>query len=147
MSKTVYPFKIGNFDCYALLDGHIYGSAERFFAGPTDKERTAALEKIGMQPDKVPSYFAPLFVDTGTHKVELDTGIGEDEGDFGFVQNNLSSINVDFHAVDIVMISHAHGDVPECTVLDTKRRMGVLDSPRKSCRRELSRGHRQGGSR
>lgn len=42
MSVILYPFRIGNFRCYALLDGQIYGKAEQFFVGPAKEERAAA---------------------------------------------------------------------------------------------------------
>ena len=111
MSVTLYPFQIGNFKCYALLDGHIYGKAEQFFVGPTEEERAAVLEKAGIQPDKVPSFFTPLFIDTGKHRILVDTGVGEEDSeDYGFVRKNLASIGLNFDDIDLLIISHAHAD-------------------------------------
>jgi len=111
MSKTLYPFSVGNFRCFTFSDGMLYGNAERFFVGPTDEERAEALKKAVIEPDKVPSYFTPVFIDTGTHKVLIDTGIGVvDDPDYGFLLENLSSINVQPDDIDIVVNTHAHSD-------------------------------------
>ena len=65
MAETIYPFTVGNFQCYAFSDGHIFGQAENFFVGPTETELATVLAEAEIEVDKIPSWFTPLLVDTG----------------------------------------------------------------------------------
>ncbi|NJL52798.1 MAG: MBL fold metallo-hydrolase [Hydrococcus sp. SU_1_0] len=56
-------------------------------------------------------YVNNLYVDTGEHKVLIDSGAGKSFGDTaGFLAQNLQAAGVEPGSIDTVLITHAHGD-------------------------------------
>jgi glyoxylase-like metal-dependent hydrolase (beta-lactamase superfamily II) len=75
----------------------------------------AALEKAFMPRDIMSIYFAPLVINTGGKLVVLDTGNGaiakaNSKGANGLFADNMAAAGFDANAVDMVVISHFHGD-------------------------------------
>lgn len=120
MSEIRYGFKIGDFQVYTFSDGRVFGQADRFFVGPTDEERAIALEKAGIEADKVPSWFTPVLIDTGQQKILLDTGIGEnaENPEFGNLMGNLAAAGLSVEDIDVVFISHHHADHTGCNTTE-----------------------------
>ena len=59
--------------------------------------------------------YSPIVVNTGSKLIVIDTGTGEanferSKGAAGQFQNNLKAAGIDRNAVDMVVISHFHGD-------------------------------------
>ena len=68
-----------------------------------------------MPKDKVSIQFAPLVINTGGKLVVLDTGNGpgafaSSKGNVGQFASNMAAAGFDPKAVDMVVISHFHGD-------------------------------------
>lgn len=111
MSDTIYPFNVGKFQCYAFSDGCVFGQADKFFVGPSASELAHALAEAELEADKIPSWFTPLLVDTGSHRILIDTGVGEqDDPAYGNLLNNLATLGIERTSIDFVIITHAHAD-------------------------------------
>ena len=75
----------------------------------------AALEKAYMPKDKVSIQFGPLVINSGGKLIVLDTGNGaaalaNSKGAVGQFSANMAAAGFDPKAVDMVVISHFHGD-------------------------------------
>ena len=79
------------------------------------EEVNAALTAAHLEKDKLRPPFTPVVVNTGSKLVVIDTGLGpllyeQSKGAVGQFQTNLAAAGIDRNAVDVVMISHFHGD-------------------------------------
>lgn len=111
MSDTIYPFRVGDFACWVLSDGMIYGQASRSFVGAPETEATAALERYHHTPTAIPSWFKPILVATRNRLVLLDTGVGEDaSSEHGHLRKNLVALGIAPTQIDTVILTHAHAD-------------------------------------
>jgi glyoxylase-like metal-dependent hydrolase (beta-lactamase superfamily II) len=59
--------------------------------------------------------YTPVVVNTGSKLVAIDTGLGlgmfeQSKGAVGQYHSNLQAAGIDRNAVDVVIISHFHGD-------------------------------------
>jgi glyoxylase-like metal-dependent hydrolase (beta-lactamase superfamily II) len=75
----------------------------------------AVLEKAFLPKDKVSVHFAPLVINTGGKLVVIDTGNGpgafaSSKGNVGQFASNMAAAGIDPKSIDMVVISHFHGD-------------------------------------
>src|SRR6202023_3595360 len=89
--------------------------ADSFITNAKKDEVSAALEAAYMPRDKVTIVFNPIVVNTGAKLVLIDTGNGpgafaSSKGATGQLPTNLAAAGIDAKAIDIVIISHFHGD-------------------------------------
>lgn len=104
----IYTFEIGDFQCAVLIDGQFDRSGDTFFAhAPNQDAVRAALAERGGDYDAVPSWFKPLYINTGQYKVLVDTGNGPERGQ---LMQQLDELGVQPGEIDRVIITHAHGD-------------------------------------
>ena len=66
-------------------------------------------------PDEYVSHYTPIVVNTGSKLIVMDTGTGEanferSKGAAGQFNNNLKAAGIDRGQVDMVIVSHFHGD-------------------------------------
>ena len=92
-----------------------FALGDTFVLNAKKDEVNAALEKAYMPKDKVSIQFAPLVINTGGKLVVLDTGNGaaafaSSKGNVGQFATNMVAAGFDPKAVDMVVISHFHGD-------------------------------------
>ena len=108
-----YRYKVGDFEVTAILDG------VRQVKLGTSPARNAKLEDVQallaasrLPTDQVGYYFHPTLVNTGSKLVLLDTGNGPGslQAGTGMTPANLAAAGVDPTTIDIVVISHFHGD-------------------------------------
>ena len=108
-----YRYKVGDFEVTAILDG------VRQVKLGTSPARNAKLEDVQallaashLPTDQVGYYFHPTLVNTGSKLVLLDTGNGPGslQAGTGMTPANLAAAGVDPKTIDIVVISHFHGD-------------------------------------
>jgi len=76
---------------------------------------SASLVASHLAPDKVTHAYTPIVVNTGSKLIVMDTGTGvgsytQSKGALGQFHTNLAAAGIDKNAVDIVLISHMHGD-------------------------------------
>ena len=75
----------------------------------------AALAAAYMEKDMMTIPYTPIVVNTGSKLVVIDTGTGEanferSKGVGGQYHGNLKAAGIDRNAIDVVIISHFHGD-------------------------------------
>ena len=99
-----YRYKVGDFELTALLDG------VRQVKLDTSPIRNAKLEDVQavlaasyLPKDQVGYYFHPTLLDTGNGPGSMQTGTG-------MTPATLAAAGVDPKSIDIVVISHFHGD-------------------------------------
>jgi glyoxylase-like metal-dependent hydrolase (beta-lactamase superfamily II) len=88
---------------------------ETFVLNAKKDEVNAALEKAFLPKDKVSVHFSPLVINTGGKLIVVDTGNGpgafaSSKGNVGQFASNMAAAGIDPKAIDMVVISHFHGD-------------------------------------
>ena len=110
MSAATYRFNVGRFECIAVCDGtHAYTSGE-FFPHVEPRQLAQALADHRLSAEQIPSPFSGLVVNTGSHRVLIDTGAGALAPGLGTLLANLSAIGVFPETIDTVIITHGHPD-------------------------------------
>ncbi len=111
-NSALYRFKIGAFDAIAVSDGQVAFPAYPTYAPNAAKESVErSLKENFMPTDLYTLNFNALFVDTGRHKVLLDTGAGKELGtQLGRLASNLNVAGVEPEQIDTVILSHGHPD-------------------------------------
>ena len=112
----VYRYKVGTHEVTVATDGaRTFPLADSFVLNAKKDEVNQALEAAYMPRDTMTIHFAPIVVNTGSKLVVIDTGNGEKsfadtKGQTGHFLANLRAAGIDPGGVDIVVISHFHGD-------------------------------------
>ena len=112
-APSYYRYKVGDYEVTAILDGVRQVKIE------TSPARNAKLEDVQaflaanfLPKNQIPYYFHPTLVNTGSKLVLIDTGNGPGslQAGTGLTPANLAAAGVDPKTIDIVVISHFHGD-------------------------------------
>jgi glyoxylase-like metal-dependent hydrolase (beta-lactamase superfamily II) len=115
-APSFYRYKVGDIQVNVISDGvNNFALPETFVLNAKKDEVNAALEKAFMPKDKMSIQFAPLVINTGGKLVVVDTGNGpaafaSSKGNLGQFASNIAAAGIDAKAVDMVVISHFHGD-------------------------------------
>jgi glyoxylase-like metal-dependent hydrolase (beta-lactamase superfamily II) len=115
MKENVHSFKVGEFTCYWVWDGHNLYPPRAVLAGAPEKEM-AGLFPPG---EFVAIPYAALLVDTGAFRILIDTGAGPLAPTAGGAANNPRAAGLAPETVDLVVFSHAHPDHIGGTVGET----------------------------
>lgn len=120
MNTDVYPFKVGDFECFAINDGNftyepplIAPPAEFLFANAPKELLKEALNEHGIQPEEWMAFVSPftcVMVNTGRHKVLVDTGADGLTPNTGKLLGNLHVMGIEADDIDTVILTHAHDD-------------------------------------
>jgi glyoxylase-like metal-dependent hydrolase (beta-lactamase superfamily II) len=116
-----YRFKIGQFSCISLSDGGHNYPVQSFFKDVPLESAEQYLAERELPLTHVNTPYTLLFVDTGSHKTLVDTGIGKygthtktmiDNSDLtsGILMDNLAKAGIDPREIDTIIITHAHPD-------------------------------------
>ena len=108
-----YRFRIGGFDALSVSDGMfpIGDAYPTFGLNASEEEFQAALDDYFLPMTNIGAHVNQLFVDTGRHRVLIDTGSGPGFGPtVGHVRNNLARAGVDTDSIDVIILTHAHPD-------------------------------------
>lgn len=113
-----YRYKVGSHEITVVTDGvNRFKLPETFVANKTRAEVSEGLAAAFLQPapDEVAVPYTPIVVNTGAKLVVMDTGTGESnfersKGAAGQFHGNLKASGIDRNQVDVVIISHFHGD-------------------------------------
>jgi glyoxylase-like metal-dependent hydrolase (beta-lactamase superfamily II) len=111
-----YRYKVGEFEITVVTDGiNVAPLSDRYVQNAPKSEVSAALAAMHLAPDKASNWYNPLVVNTGSKLVAIDAGGGppalqQTKGTLGQFHNNLAAAGIDGSAVDVVIISHLHGD-------------------------------------
>jgi len=115
-APSFYRYKVGDAQVTAISDGvNTFALPETFVANAKKEEVNAALEKAFLPKDKMSIHFAPLVINTGGKLVVVDTGNGpgafaSSKGNVGQFASNMAAAGIDPKSIDMVVISHFHGD-------------------------------------
>jgi glyoxylase-like metal-dependent hydrolase (beta-lactamase superfamily II) len=124
METGSYQFTIGEFTCIAVADGGMNYPVERMFANVPLNEVQAELRRHDLPVGRVYTPYTCLLVDTGDHRVLVDTGAGglgahapqmmpgidHTTTVTGHLPGNLRAAGIEPSTVDNVVITHAHPD-------------------------------------
>lgn len=124
MDMQYYHFRVGHFDCVAISDGRLNYSVESFFANAPLEQVQAALRQHGFPTTQITTPYTCLFVNTGDHRVLIDTGAGNigasapkifpnldhSTSVTGTLLANMRAAGFGPDDVSVVIISHAHPD-------------------------------------
>ncbi len=113
-----YRYKVGSFEVTVATDGvNRFKFPDGFVTNRSREQLNAALAASYGQPgpDMIAIPYCPCVVNTGSRLVVIDTGTGEanfknSKGAAGQFQANLKASGIDRGQVDVVVISHIHGD-------------------------------------
>jgi glyoxylase-like metal-dependent hydrolase (beta-lactamase superfamily II) len=115
-APSFYRYKVGDIQVTVVSDGrNSFPLTDAFITNAKKEEVSAALEKAFLPRDVIAIDFAPLVINTGGKLVVIDTGNGplakvSSKGANGLFADNMAAAGFDLKAVDVVVISHFHGD-------------------------------------
>jgi len=111
MSTDSFPFTVGDFECMALSDGVFAYPPQSFFANAPKDRLEQALRDHRIQPGPMSVPWTCLFVNTGQHRVLVDTGGGPGSPpSAGNLLRNLQAEGIEAASVDRVILTHGHPD-------------------------------------
>ena len=111
-----YRYKVGDFEVTQIADGaRTFPMPDTFVINQKKEDALAAAEAAYMPKGQVTIPFNPMVLNTGSKLVVIDTGNGlgafeQSKGVVGQMNANMTAAGIDPKAVDIVLISHFHGD-------------------------------------
>jgi glyoxylase-like metal-dependent hydrolase (beta-lactamase superfamily II) len=111
-----YRYKVGDIEATVVSDGAVtFPLPDGFVLNAKKGEINATLEKQFLPRDKMTVDFAPLVINTAGKLVVIDTGNGpgayaSSKGAMGQFATNLVAAGINPKDVDMVVISHFHGD-------------------------------------
>src|SRR5882757_6907805 len=115
-APSFYRYKVGDAQVNAIFDGTTtFDLTDSFVLNAKKDEVNAALDNAFLPKDKMTLLFTPLAINTGGKTVVIDTGMGgaayaSSKGMHGQFATNLTAAGIDPKSVDMVVISHFHGD-------------------------------------
>ena len=124
MNSGSFRFRVGTFECVSISDGNFNYPVESFFANVPKEEIEADLRKHTLPLGQISTPYTCLFINTGQHRVLIDTGagdVGTHAAKFfpnidhsttitGTLTTNMKTIGIQPTDIDVVIITHAHPD-------------------------------------
>ena len=119
MSAQRFRFRLGDFDCLVISDGTFaYPSPAQnvfinFFVNAPSARLTQVLRRHNLDADSWTEYVSPypcLVIDTGQHRVLIDTGAGSFSPTTGQLVSGLHAEGIQPTDIDRVILTHAHPD-------------------------------------
>ncbi len=111
-----YRYKVGTTEITVATDGRsVFKLPDTFVTNVPKDKVNEGLVAAHMEKDMMVIPYSPIAVNTGSKLVVIDTGTGEKnfettKGTAGQFHSNLKASGIDRNNVDIVIISHFHGD-------------------------------------
>ena len=112
----VYRYKLGSYEIIQLMDGaRTFPMPDKFVVNVSKDQAIKAAAAAYMPEGKVTIPFSPMIVNTGSKLIAIDTGNGlgahkASKGAVGQARINMEAAGIDPKQIDIVIISHFHGD-------------------------------------
>jgi glyoxylase-like metal-dependent hydrolase (beta-lactamase superfamily II) len=106
-----YRYKIGDIEITAIHDGSAPRPLENFVRNADIAEVRKAAEEAFLPTDAYQNTFTPMVLRSGGKTILIDTGLGDTGAPTtGLAVTNLRAAGFDPARVDVVIISHFHGD-------------------------------------
>ncbi len=115
-TNGVFRYSLGDAEVIQILDGiRAIPMPATFINGLSKEQSAAALEAAYMPKGIFLNPYCPAVVKAGGKTIAIDTGngigaIAATKGEVGHHRANLQAAGIDPKAVDIILISHFHGD-------------------------------------
>jgi glyoxylase-like metal-dependent hydrolase (beta-lactamase superfamily II) len=112
----VYRYKVGDIEVTVVTDGgRTVPLPDTLVRNASKDEVNAALQAGFFEKDKFSYFFNPVVINTGSKLVAIDTGNGlaafeQTKGAAGQYHGNLTAAGIDAKTIDVVAITHFHGD-------------------------------------
>lgn len=120
MSTEVYHFKVGAFECMAVSDGTLTYTPPTFpppatllFSNAPRGDLEHTLRQHNIQPEHWAEWISQyicLLVNTGEHRVLVDTGADGLDPNTGKLLQNLQAEGIAPEDIDMVILTHCHPD-------------------------------------
>jgi glyoxylase-like metal-dependent hydrolase (beta-lactamase superfamily II) len=115
VNNESYRFKVGTFECIVVSDGTFAypHPAQIFFANAPQERLEQVLREHGLDPEQWEEYISPypsLVINTGQHRVLVDTGAGGMAPTTGKLIPNLQAEGIAPEDIDTVILTHGHPD-------------------------------------
>ena len=120
MGTEIYRFKVGAFECMAVSDGTLTYAPPTFpppatflFANAPKERLERALREHSIQPEQWLAWVSPyicVVVNTGEHRVLVDTGADGLDLSTGKLLQNLQAGGIGPEDIDTVILTHGHPD-------------------------------------
>jgi glyoxylase-like metal-dependent hydrolase (beta-lactamase superfamily II) len=111
MNSEIYRFKVGSFECMAVSDGTFAYPDHSFFINAPKERLEPVLREYDIQTGEILAPWTCLLIDTGQHRVLVDTG-----GGVGLVPSvgklipYLQAEGTETVDIDTVILTHGHPD-------------------------------------
>ena len=115
-STGIFSYKVGDYEIIQLRDGARTFPIPDTFVVNLSKDKAIEAAAAAYLPDgQVTIPFSPMIINTGSKLVAIDTGNGlgafaGSKGVVGQARSNMEAVGIDPKQIDIVLISHFHGD-------------------------------------
>jgi len=115
-STGIFSYKVGDYEIVQLRDGaRTFPMPDSFVVNLSKDKAIEAATAAYMPNGQVTIPFSPMIINTGSKLVAIDTGNGlgafaGSKGLVGQARGNMEAAGIDPKQVDIVLISHFHGD-------------------------------------
>ena len=120
MNTEIYRFKVGTFECITVSDGTLTYTPPMFpppatflFTNAPKELLDRVLREHNLQPEQWVEWISPyicVVIDTGKHRVLVDTGAGGLGPNTGKLLQNLQAGGVTPRDIDTVILTHGHPD-------------------------------------
>jgi glyoxylase-like metal-dependent hydrolase (beta-lactamase superfamily II) len=115
-STGIFTQKVGDYEIIQLRDGaRTFPMPDTFIINVSKDKAIEAATAAYIPNGQVTIPFSPMIINTGSKLVAIDTGNGlgafaGSKGAVGQARSNMEAAGIDPKSVDIVLISHFHGD-------------------------------------
>ena len=111
MDTETYRFKVGTFECIAVSDGTFAYPDHSFFVNAPKERLEQVLREHNLQPGEIIAPWICLWINTGQHRVLVDTGGGAGLlTSVGKLLPNLQAEEIKALDIDTVILTHGHPD-------------------------------------
>jgi glyoxylase-like metal-dependent hydrolase (beta-lactamase superfamily II) len=124
MGAGSFRFGVGEFECVSVSDGALNYPPESLFSNVPLEHVEEALRQLDLPTSQVMTPYTCLYIDTGEHRVLVDTGAGDlgahaaqvfpgldhSTSVTGLLLENLRDSGIEPSEIDTVVITHAHPD-------------------------------------
>jgi glyoxylase-like metal-dependent hydrolase (beta-lactamase superfamily II) len=116
VADAVYRYNVGDIEVTVVSDGFRNVPVEgKYLTNASGQELADQLKAMGQPADTMKNTYSPIVLRTAGKCVLFDTGNGEaalaqSKGERGTLNQNLAAAGIDRNAIDVVVISHFHGD-------------------------------------